>query len=629
MRGLIALSFVACFGACAGAPRPAVDDAVAVAPIAAKPPVELVRTLALPGGLAIAMACSPDGAWLALAGNDGDVCVVDAVHGTVMARREVGAGELRFSPDGEELAVTCERPFVWRWRDGAVRELPQPQRASSALDWSRDGRLLAVATGSTTVAILDAATLQIRVQLGADDGRQITRVAFDAEGAQLAVGTDWRRVQVFDVATASRVGPDLPAWAFDFAAGGSLVRLDRPGNLHGFGGKGTPRMVGTEWFDLRVADEGAAVLLCATSKVQRLTADGGRTDYADVLNATLHTDGRVWLCQHDGRLRCIRDGVELGSWPCPLRQQPLRAVLAFGGRAVVAGGLGVLPIEPELHLLDVATGDDRRPPDLPARGWPVAVRSNDRVAVLQSMRAAGGGPSPSELPCLRTWRGTPPQEALPRVVLASEAAYVLRRGPGQLTADGRWLVTAQRAFDLERLVSLAPHPPSIDLRAVVPLSGADRTLQLAVDDLLREVPATAELRLVDADDAVVAKRPFASWLRSLDVAPAVQRAAVCSPRGIEVLQLPQLATAAVCDGAWDEVRWLDDDCLLGLRSQPVAELVRIDAATGEVRGGLRLPTCVGRAGGERRTRFADVDSVTGVVLLHHGSELLLLAVQRL
>lgn len=624
------LSFVvASFGACAGARRPAVLDAAAAAPIVAQPPVELVRTLALSGGLAIGMACSPDIAWLALAGNDGDVCVVDAVHGTVMARQEVRAGELRFSPDGEELAVTCDRPFVWRWRDGTVRELPQPRLASSAMDWSRDGRLLAVATGASTVAICDAATLQIRVQLGADDGRPITRLAFDAKGTQLAVGTDWRRVHVFDVATCARVGPDLPARAFDFAAGGSLVRLDLDGRLHGFGGDGAPRTVGTEWFDLRVANEDAAVLLCATSKAQRLTVDGGRTDFVEVVDATLQDDGRVWLCQHDGRLRSIRDGVVLGSWPCPLRQQPLRAVLAFRGSAVLVGGLGVLPIEAELHLLDVATGRDRRPPDLPVRGWPVAVRSSDRMVLLQSMRAIGGGPAPSELPCLRTWLGTPPQEALPRVVLSGEAAYLLRRGPGQLTADGRWLVTAQRAFDLERPVSNASYPASTDLRAVVPLPGTDRTLQLAVDDLLSEVPATAELRLGDADEAVVARRPFASWLRSLDVAPAAKRAAVCSPRGIEVLQLSQLATTAVCAGAWDEVRWLDDDCLVGLRSQPEPELVRIDAATGELRGGLRLPTCVGHAGGERRTRFADVDPVTGVVLLHHGSELLLLAVQRL
>ncbi len=624
MRGLFAMVLVAGFGACTGAPRPAVDAEASAATVA-KPAVELVRTLALPGGLAVAMTCSSDGAWLALQGTDGDVCIVDAARGTVMARREA-TSVVRFSPDGEELAGHGDHPFLWRWRDGSVREL---QHGLFALDWSRDGRLLAVATGDGTAAILDAATLQVRARLGVGDGRPITGLAFDAKGAQVAVGTDWRRVQVHDVATGERVGSSLPARAFAFAAGGSLVRLDRSGNLHGFGGEGTPRKVGTEWFDLRVTDEGAAVLLCATSKVQRLTADGGRTDYADVLNATLHTDGRVWLCQHDGRVRCIRDGVELGSWPCPLRQQPLRAVLAFGGSAVVAGGLGVLPIEPELHLLDVATGDDRRPPDLPARGWPVAVRSNDRVAVLQSMRAAGGGPSPSELPCLRTWLGTPPQEVLPRVVLDQEVSYLLRRGPGRLSADGRWLATSSLAFDLERPVTVAPYRTPIDRVAVVPLPKADRTLQLTVDDLLPEVPATAELRLVEADEAVVARRAFASWLRSPDVAPAAQRAAVCSPRGIEVLQLPQLSTAAECAGPWNEVRWLDDHCLLGLRTQPFPELVRIDAATGELRGGLRLPPDVGRIEARNRTRFADVDTVAGVVLLHHGSELLVVRVQRL
>lgn len=627
MRGLIALSFVAGFGACTGAPRPSVDAAASAATVA-KPAVELVRTLALPGGLATAMTCSPDGAWLALQGTDGDVCVVDAVRGTVMARREA-TSVVRFSPNGEELAGHGDHPFLWCWRDGTVRELPPGLFASGALDWSRDGRLLAVATGESKVAILDAATLQVRVWLGADDGRPITALAFDGKGTQLAVGTDWRRVQVHDVATGEPVGPSLPARAFGFAAGGSLVRLDRSGGLHGFGGQGTPRTVGTEWFDLRVADEGAAVLLRATGKVQRLTADGVRTDFADVLNATLHADGRVWLCQHDGRVRCTRDGVELGSWPCPLRQQPLRAVLAFGGSAVLAGGLGVLPIEPELHLLDVATGDDRRPPDLPARGWPVAVRSSDRLSVLQSMRTAGGGLSPSELPCLRTWLGTPPQEVLPRVVLDQEVSFLLRRGPGRLSADGRWLATSHRAFDLERPVTVAPYRTPIDRVAVVPLPEADRTLQLTVDDLPPEVPATAELRLVDADEAVVVRRAFASWLRSLDVAPAAQRAAVCSPTGIEVLQLPQLSTAAECAGPWHEVRWLDDHCLLGLRTQPFPELVRIDAATGELRGGLRLPPDVGRIEARNRTRFADVDTAAGVVLLHHGSELLVVRVQRL
>ena len=56
-------------------------------------------------------------------------------------------------------------------------------------------------------------------------------------------------------------------------------------------------------------------------------------------------------------------GVELGSWPCPLRQQPLRAVLAFGTER---GGLSddllaradatvALPMAPGVSSLNLAT----------------------------------------------------------------------------------------------------------------------------------------------------------------------------------------------------------------------------------------------------------------------------------
>ena len=132
------------------------------------------------------------------------VVIWDAATGERLRELPVsGSAFVRFSPDGERL-VTAEGNSYrsWRVRDGA----PGPSFSTEGMEgvtgraaFSADGRLLAVVHGRRRVKLLDAATFAELATLAAAAPQPITWLCFRRDGAQLAVATAYRQVQLWDV----------------------------------------------------------------------------------------------------------------------------------------------------------------------------------------------------------------------------------------------------------------------------------------------------------------------------------------------------------------------------------------------------------------------------------------------
>jgi len=122
-------------------------------------PGELVSTRPAEGGIS-ALACSPDGKWLALGKRDGSVVVADITGKAVrtLAVTRLRISDLAFSPDGSLLAVNVtEAPAqLWNPAQGTlVAALKTDFGGSTAMDFSPDSSLFATADGDTSVRIYD------------------------------------------------------------------------------------------------------------------------------------------------------------------------------------------------------------------------------------------------------------------------------------------------------------------------------------------------------------------------------------------------------------------------------------------------------------------------------------------
>ncbi len=124
--------------------------------------------------------------------------------GEVHAGGRPGAATLRFSPQGDLLAVRYWSPWrgqttnfrLWDWQRCAT--VFQPSSAVSHVEFSPDGSLLALGQDNNTV-LYDVPTAQEVKRL--DWGFHPGQVAFDASGARLAACNERGELQVRDVAT--------------------------------------------------------------------------------------------------------------------------------------------------------------------------------------------------------------------------------------------------------------------------------------------------------------------------------------------------------------------------------------------------------------------------------------------
>ena len=178
-------------------------------------------------------AFSPDGTLLATASFDGNVRVWGAVDGSVRADIALGpddwASDVTFSPDGTMLAGACddsETVRLWDPRTGRALATFAVGADATSVDFSPDGRLLAVGSWSDTVDLWDVAA---GVVTGALEGHEsaVKDVAFSPGGRLLATACLDMKARVWDVADgalrARLTGHDEGVTAVAFAPDGGLL----------------------------------------------------------------------------------------------------------------------------------------------------------------------------------------------------------------------------------------------------------------------------------------------------------------------------------------------------------------------------------------------------------------------
>jgi WD40 repeat protein len=156
-----------------------------------------------------AVAVSPDGQWVAAGSRLGpEVKVWDRATGrsqTLMPDSMAGSANacVAFSPDGRWLVTGGQVEYrFWQtgsWRLG--RTIPRDRREEmpGLIAFARDGRSMAITSSQKTVRLIETATGRTLAHLSAPDPRVIQGLCFGPHDSRLAVATDGRSVEVWDL----------------------------------------------------------------------------------------------------------------------------------------------------------------------------------------------------------------------------------------------------------------------------------------------------------------------------------------------------------------------------------------------------------------------------------------------
>ncbi len=169
-------------------------------------------------------AFSPDGRTLSISEDGGSVILWDVEKGIpteTLAGHAAVADRHAFSPDGRTLYTAGDDGRVIVWDVAGDRRLGRPfptgrgyeggeENFTPAFALSPDGRALAVARLDGRVDLIDAETLRRTASFEAFPGRAAVAIDYSADGRRLAVGGEGGGVGVWDAGSGEQLGALLP-----------------------------------------------------------------------------------------------------------------------------------------------------------------------------------------------------------------------------------------------------------------------------------------------------------------------------------------------------------------------------------------------------------------------------------
>jgi WD40 repeat protein len=169
-----------------------------------------------------ALACSPDGAWLAVGKRDGSVAITDisGKAARTLALSGLAIDNLAFSPDGSLLAVSRHEAPVQLWNPAKgtlVAALQTDFSGTVSMDFSPDNALFATADSDTAVRIYDR---NGKLKAKYSELLEPFAISFMADSKQVVIGGADSTLTFLDAADAHAVRqfPKQPDPVFAVAA---------------------------------------------------------------------------------------------------------------------------------------------------------------------------------------------------------------------------------------------------------------------------------------------------------------------------------------------------------------------------------------------------------------------------